>query len=141
MTRRPAGASQTAPAEPAIRPNSGLRTVPIDRTIIDQPPADPGEPAAAVIDGEVVLETIDRNSPAFMNTVKLCVLEMVQRGDHGEQIVDFLDGAKPGFSNTLVDYTPEQLSDYFRLDPILPAPIHLPTSPELLHKHRNYILT
>ena len=140
MTPRPAGASPTAPAEPAIRANSGLRTVPIDRTIIDQPPADPGEPAAAVIDGEVVLETIDRNSPAFMNTVKLCVLEMVQRGDHGEQIVDFLDGAKPGFSNTLVDYTPEQLSDYFRLDPILRAAIELPNWPEVLDEARKYIL-
>jgi hypothetical protein len=132
MTPRPAGVPPAAPTTVTV--TSGLRTVPIDQ------PADPGEPAAEFAQGEIVIETIDRNSPAFMNTVKLCVLEMVQRGDHGEQIVDFLDGAKPGFSNTLVDYTPEQLSDYFRLDPILRAAIELPNWPEVLDEARKYIL-
>jgi hypothetical protein len=135
MTPRPA-AAPTAAADPAVVASSGLRTVPIDRAVpIDQPGA---EPAAAP--AEVYVETIDRNSTAYVNLVKQTIVEMINRGDHGEQIVDYLDGAKPGFSNTLVQYPPEQLTAYLSLDPILREAVNHPNWSEVLDEARNYIL-
>jgi hypothetical protein len=130
MTPRPAAVPSAAHPD-NTGANPGLRTVPLT--------AEPGEPAAAA-PAELFIETVDRNSPAFLNTVKICVVEMVQRGDHGEQIVDFLDGAKPGFSNTLVQYTPEQLTAYFAMDPILCDAVKCPNWLEVLDEARNYIL-
>jgi len=130
MTPRPVAGPPAAPPD-NTGANSGLRTVPLT--------AEPGEPAAAA-PAEIFIETVDRNSTAFLNTVKLCVVEMVQRGDHGEQIVDFLDGAKPGFSNTLVQYSPEQLTAYFAMDPILCDAVKCPNWLEVLDEARKYLL-
>lgn len=136
MTPRPPGAVPAAPADPA---SSGLRTVPIDRSI----PLERGDSGAYAVPetapAEVFVETIDRNSTAFTNFLKQTIVEMIQRGDHGEQIVDFLDGAKPGFSNSLVQYPPEQLTAYLSLDPILRAAVEHPNWSEVLDEARNYI--
>jgi hypothetical protein len=132
MTPRGAAPAPGAGAEPPGPSVSGLRTVPLDRA--GEPPAPATAPA------EVMFETIDRNSTAFTNFIKQTIVDMINRGDHGEQIVDFLDGAKPGFSNTLVQYTPDQLAAYFAMDPILCAAVAHPNWSEVLDEARNYIL-
>jgi hypothetical protein len=132
MTPRGTPPAPGAGAEPPAPSVSGLRTVPLDRA---------GEaPAPDAAAAEVMFETIDRNSTAFTNFIKQTIVEMVNRGDHGEQIVDFLDGAKPGFSNTLVQYTPDQLAAYFAMDPILCAAVAHPAWSEVLDEARKYIL-
>jgi hypothetical protein len=130
--RGTASAPGGAGAEPPGPSVSGLRTVPLDRA---------GEaPAPDAAAAEVMFETIDRNSTAFTNFIKQTIVEMINRGDHGEQIVDFLDGAKPGFSNTLVQYTPDQLAAYFAMDPILCGAVAHPAWSEVLDEARKYIL-
>lgn len=136
MTPRPTAAG--APAEPVGLSASGLRTVPIDRGGAAY--AGDAMPVPTMEQGEMLLDTIDRNSPAFTNFLKQTIVEMLERGDHGEQIVDFLDGAKPGFSNTLVQYTPEQLTAFFATDPILRAAVEHPNWSEVLDEARKYIL-
>lgn len=119
--------------DPRVVSNGGLRTVPLDRV-------EASAEASAAVPAEIVFETIDRNSPAFDNFLKQTIVEMVLRGDHGEQIVDFLDGAKPGYSENLVRFSPEQLTGYFGADPILRAAVDHPSWFEVLDEARKYIL-
>ena len=126
----------TATPEPVVTVNSGLRTVPLDRA------GEPGATAPTEVSApaEITFETIDRNSTAYVNLVKQTIVEMINRGSHGEQIVDYLDGAQPGFSNTLIAYQPDQLTAYFALDPILRTVAQHPNWPEVLDEARKYIL-
>lgn len=131
----PGAAPGAAPMPPPIS-SSGLRTVRLDNAT-----APTAAPAPAADNEEtMIIETIDRNAPAFDNFLKQVVVEMVLRGEHGEPIVDFLDGAKPGYSNNLVQFPPDVLTSYFARDPILQAAVSHPNWMEVLTEARKYIL-
>jgi len=135
---QPAATAQPATAE--IRSSSGLHTVPLERGDVGAYAVPDTQPDAAVPE-TVIVETIDRNTPAFDNFLKQGIVEAIYRGDHGEPIVDFLDVAKPGFSNVLVQYAPEQLTAFFGRDPILQAAVKHPNWLVVLEEARKYIIT
>jgi len=136
--RQPGAPSVTPTGTAAIPSASGLHTVRFDSTASPAAAAPPAT-AAAPESAPVVLEMIDRNSPAFDNFLKQTVVEMIYRGEYGEVIVDFLDGAKPGFSETLIQYAPDVVTAFFARDPILAAAVNHPRWPEVLQEARKYL--
>jgi len=128
----PQGAA-VPPAAP-VRSAGPLRTVPLNGNgdVIDMQPAE--QPAAAPAGA------IDEQSPAFVDWIKRRVVALVQIGQGGESIVDFLDGALPGFSDQLVQAPAETVTGFMAMDPILSAVTQNPRWPQILEEARAYIL-
>jgi hypothetical protein len=141
-----------APASAAPLTDSGLKTVRLSDARLDAGPADGftgrdgnhvtisqpftvHESPATSHDAE-----IDLKSEAYLRLVKRQVVYLVGMGQTGESIVDYLDGALPGFSEQLTSAAPEQVTLYMSLDPILAEATKDPRWQQILQEAREYLL-
>ena len=133
----PRGAAPAIPASAAPLSDSGLRTVRLndeyhpDAGAVDVPP---------VTSHQSPVTEIDVTSEAYMRLVKRQIVYLVEKGQTGESIVDYLDGAVPGYSEKLTQGTPEQVTMMMTLDPILVQVAQHPDWLEILQEARAYIL-
>lgn len=82
----------------------------------------------------------DENGDAPVEWTKRRLVKLLQLGQSGVSIVDWLDGTISGFSDQLVQYTPEQVTAFFKADPILAAAANHPRWEQVLAEARDYIL-
>jgi hypothetical protein len=121
----PQGAT-VPPAAPAPRSNEPLRTVPLNGEVVEAAPA----PVPASFETQ----------PEFVDWLKRRIVVLVEMGQSGESIVDFLDGAAPGFSDQLAQAPADQVTAFLAIDPILSAVTKHPRWAQTLEEARAYIL-
>lgn len=127
---------------PAPIANNGLRTVRLNDLTATPSPGPGGdfrEVAAPVTSHQSPDTEIDITSEAYMRLVKRQVVYLVGIGQTGESIVDYLDGALPGFSEKFAQGTPEMVTAFMALDPILCEAIKHRDWDQILSDARAYL--
>ncbi len=123
--------SPTAPNPAAVARPSAAAAGPAVSPLQTVPLGEAAAPAAAV-----ALDQTD----VFSDWLKRRMVALIREGANAEAIVDFLDGAKPGFANDLVAFPPDQVTAFLAADPILKDAVADPRWPQLLAAARAYIL-
>lgn len=130
----PATSSGPAPAAPAVYVDGELRTVPRGSSADGAADMTPLEPA----DAPAALDT-PANGPAYDQALKIQIVNMLRIGASAETIADFLEDVKPELRADLVKYSIEQITAFFRLDPILKMAVEDPRWDRVLNDARDYI--
>jgi hypothetical protein len=83
---------------------------------------------------------LDTESPAFIQHVKESIVRMVHEGFEGASIVDFLRANRQGeLVRLLAEYTPQQITDLLKADPILAQAANHLDWPAVLEEAREYV--
>ncbi len=151
-TSREIADKRLAAAQTNARAVEAMRAVP-SHPAAPQNPAAAGPSTAAAVPAVSPLQTVplaDRPQPAaasgfeqtdaFSDWLKRRMVALIREGAEAEALVDFLDGAKPGFANDLVAYPVDQVTAFLAADPILKDAVADPRWPALLAAARAYIL-
>jgi hypothetical protein len=107
---------------------SAFRVVPMDSSERAQP---------AVASAEAGPTTA--NADEFLKGVKLRFVELLASSEDSEFIVDWLEGCRPDMIESIVKYTPQQLTAYFQNDPILAHAVAHPRWAQWLADARAYL--
>jgi hypothetical protein len=129
----PVQTSTNRPPAPGPAPEAGPLNM--------RPMGEPGAPPPMADNPVVVMPAaIDTESPAVVNFVKHQVVEMVESGQPGGGIVAFLIGMRQGkFVEMLTKHTPEQISAFLRMDPILKTAVDNEDWPDILKEAQDYV--
>lgn len=156
--KAPAVAAQARATEANARARTAetLRTVPIDRSQPQAPPAAAvAAPAQNVrVDGGLTLEPRDAAAPAAMPAapaptpvtqeqydegMKIQVVNMMRYGASGSAIAAFLEDVKPELAKDLASYSEQTITQFFLQDPILKYMAEDPRWQEVLSDAREFL--
>lgn len=114
-------------------PVSAMRTVRLDGAASEQDLAAAAEVIAAAP------AAFTEADPGFVAWLKHRLVALVCMGQSGESIVDFLDGAAPGYSDQLNSAPAAMVTAFMRNDPILRAATEHPRWETTLAEARDYL--